>query len=53
MIHGGVALLFSSRMETANSPTLPNFDESKKLASIAYIDANILYGGKNLKYTLP
>ena len=49
MIRGGVALLFSSRMETANSPTLPNFDESKKIASITYIDANILYGGIMLK----
>ena len=49
MISGGIASVFSSRLETANSPLLPNFDASK-VASIVYIDANDLYGGIMLKY---
>ena len=53
MIRGGVALVVSSRLGTANIPTLPNFGESKKLASILYIDANNLYVGIKLRYPLP
>ena len=45
MIRGGVASVFSSSQETANSPSLPNYDESEELASIIYIDANDLYDG--------
>ena len=53
MIHGGVASVFSSRLERANSPSLPNYDQSKELASIIYIDANNLYGGVMFNYPLP
>ena len=53
MIRGGVASVFSSRLERANSPSLPNYDESKELASITYIDANNLYGGVMFNYPLP
>ncbi|XP_075241649.1 uncharacterized protein LOC142336624 [Convolutriloba macropyga] len=53
MIRGGVAPVFSSRLERANSPSLPNYDQSKELASIIYIDANNLYGGVMFNYPLP
>ena len=53
MIRGGVASVFSSRLERANSLSLPNYDESKELASIIYIDANNLYGGVMCNYLLP
>ena len=53
MIRGGVASVFSSRLERANSPSLPNYDESKELASIIYIDANNLYGRAMFNYPLP
>ena len=53
MIRGGVASVFSSRLETANSLSLPNYDESKELASNIYIDANNLYGGVMFNYPLP
>ena len=52
MICGGVASVFSSRLESANSPSLPNYDVSKELASIIYIDANNLYGGVMFNYPL-
>ena len=52
-IRGGIASVFSSRLETANSPLLQNFDASKETASIVYIDANNLYGGIMLKYPFP
>ena len=32
---------------------LPEFDESKDVSSIIYIDANNLYGGIMLQYPLP
>ena len=53
MIRGGIASVYSSRLETANSPLLPNFDVSKEVTSIVYIDANNLYGGIMLKYAHP
>ena len=53
MICGGIASVYNSRLETANSSLLPNFDASKEVASIVYIDANNLYGGIMLKYALP
>ena len=53
MIRGWIASVFSSRLERANSPSLPNYDESKELASMIYIDANNLYGGVMFNYTLP
>ena len=53
MIRGGVASVFSSRLERANSPSLPNYDQSKELASIICIDANNLYGGVMFNYPLP
>ena len=53
MIRGGTASVNSLRLETANSPLLPNFGASKEVASIVYIDANNLYGGIMLKYPLP
>ena len=53
MIRGGIASVYSSRLETANSPLLPNFDASKEMASIVYIDTNNLYGGIMLKHPLP
>ena len=53
MIRGGIASVFSSRLETANSPLLENFDASKEVVSIVYIAAINLYGGIMLKYPLP
>ena len=53
MVLGRIASVFSSRLETSNSPLLPIFDASKEVASIVYIDANNHYGGIKLKYALP
>ena len=53
MIRGGIASVYSSSLETANRPLLPNFDASKEVASIVYTDANNLYGGITLKNPLP
>ena len=53
MICGGKASVLSSRLEISNSPLLPNFDASKEEASVVYFDANNLYGGIMLRYSLP
>ena len=53
MIRGGLASVYSSRLEIANNSLLSNFDESKEPSSILYIDANNLYGGVMLHYPLP
>ena len=53
MIRGGLASVYSSRLEIANNSLLNNFDESKEPSSILYIDANNLYGGVTLHYPLP
>ena len=53
MIRGRIASVYSSRLETANTPLLQNFDALKEVASIVYIDDNNLYGGIMLKYPLP
>ena len=53
MIRGGLASVYSSRLEIANNSLLSNFDESKEPSSILYIVANNLYGGVMLHYPLP
>ena len=53
MMRGGLSSVFSSRHEVANNTLLPEFDESKDVSSIIYIDANNLYGGIMLQYPLP
>ena len=53
MMRGGLSSVFSSRQEVANNTMLPEFDESKDVSSIIYIDANNLYGGIMLHYPLP
>ena len=53
MIRGGLASVYSSRLEIVNNSLLSNFDESKEPSSILYIDANNLYGGVMLHYPLP
>ena len=53
MMRGGLSSVFSSRHEVANNTMLPEFDESKDVSSIIYIDANNLYGGIMLQYPLP
>ena len=53
MVRGGLSSVFSSRPEVANNTMLPEFDESKDVSSIIYIDANNLYGGIVLHYPLP
>ena len=53
MMRGGLSSVFSSRQEVAKNTMLPEFDESKDVSSIIYIDANNLYGGIMLHYPLP
>ena len=52
-MRGGLSSVFSSRHEVANNTMLPEFNESKDVSSIIYIDANNLYGGIMLQYPLP
>ena len=52
-MRGGMSSVFSSRQEVANNTMLSEFDESKDVSSIIYIDANNLYGGIMLHYPLP
>ena len=53
MIRGGLSSIYSSSLEIANNTLLPNFDSSKEVSSIIYIDANNLYGGIMLHFPLP
>ena len=53
MVRGGFSSVFSSRQDVANNTTLLEFDESKDVSSIIYIDANKLYGRIMLQYPLP
>ena len=50
MMRGGSSFVFSSRQEVANNNMLPEFDESKDVSSIIYIDN--IYGGIMLQYPL-
>ena len=45
MMRGGFLSVFSSRQEVDNNTMLLQFDESKDVSSIIYIDANNLYRG--------
>ena len=53
MMRGGLSSAFSSRQEVANNIMLPYFDESKDVSSITYVDANNVYCGIMLQYSLP
>ena len=53
VISGGLASLFSSRLELANNPQVSQFKASEDVSSIIYIDANNLYEGIILQYPLP
>ena len=53
MIRGGLASVFSSRLEVANNPQVSHFKASEDVSSIIYIDANNLYGGIMPQYPLP
>ena len=50
MIRGGLASVFSFRLEVANNPQVSHFKASEDVSSIIYIDANNLYGGIMLQY---
>ena len=52
-MRGGLSSVFSSRHEVANNTMLAEFDESKDVSSIIYINANNLYGGIMLQNPLP
>ena len=53
MMRGGLSSVFSSKHEVAKNTMLPEFDESKDVSSIIYIDANNLCSGIMLQYPLP
>ena len=52
-MQGELSSVFSSRQNVANNTMLPEFDESKDISSIIYIDANNFYGGILLHFPLP
>ena len=42
-IRGGISTI-TKRLATANNPHAPDYDPSKKLVHLLYVDANNLYG---------
>ena len=42
-IRGGISTI-TKRLATANNPNTPDYDPSKKLVHLLYVDANNLYG---------
>ena len=52
-MHGALSFVIGSRQEVASNTMLLQFDQSKDVSSIIYIDATNLYGGITIHYPLP